>query len=194
MSDWAHYGGPDANPDNGNRTIYEPGEKGDSKDQYVPCQILFFCFMPGTDQSITPSPHVLLRPCETVRTKGDELYDTVLFTRWRKRYNKHGAPDFVILPLSALYERVFVAEDDPAAFRQNISDSWGGRMSGVENNQEGGAINPLPRITARSDNKRQLRIRYPAINTTKVDQGQDYCYVCHPVRFWAGEFTTAHKY
>jgi hypothetical protein len=93
--------------------------------------------------------------------------DSVLFTRWRKMY-VDGKPQFAIMPLSALFERVFVVEDDPAHYQQDIADSVSYRIRG--------------------DDKMKSTRKYPLLNKDPVNQAADFCYVCHPVRLWAGEF------
>ena len=121
--------------------------------------------MPG--QSPDTSPHVLLRPCDPNCTTEYKKYDTVLFTCWSKQYDTQGQPRFVIMPLSTLYERVFVAEDEPLMYRQDKLDSFDARMYRYEHEQKG-----------------QSEL-YPNVNDIN-----DMCYVAHPVRLWPGEFTS----
>jgi hypothetical protein len=132
--------------------------------------------MPQTNQLSSEekeSPYVLLRPCYSKRDSSLERMDSVLFTRWHKKYDDNLHPSFVIMPLSTLFERVFVVEDDPAQYQQNIHYSWAGRMSSDRDNH-------VMSYTTKSG-------RYPSSNPPP-DQIHDLCYVSHPRRLWAGEF------
>ena len=177
LSDWGQFGGPKVTSRNLNRMQqYDPGNFPTHRNQFVPCQILFFCFMPQTDHLSSEekeSPYVLLRPCYSKQDSTLERMDSVLFTRWRKKYDDNLHPSFVIMPLSTLFERVFVVEDDPAQYQQNIHHSWAGQISSVQENH------------AMSHSTKSGW--YPSSNQPQ-DQIHDLCYVSHPRRLWAGEF------
>lgn len=158
LSDWSKLGGP-TNRRRNSRSVYNPGDCEDHRNKFVPCQVMFFCYMPQQDPHCA-SPHVVLRPSDWTRVQHDKKWDTVLFTRWRKHYNKDGRPTFVIMPLSALLERVYVAEDDPVLYHQDALESWAGTRPDAATSRQ----------------------------RPRKDEVPDYCYVMHPPRLWAGEF------
>ena len=169
MSDWAELGGLKRTSKNQNRYRYDPGTYRQDRNKFVPCKILFFCYMPGKD-GVGFSPHALLRPCDVKRTKDDQDMDSVLFTRWRKEYDSNYKPTFVIMPLCTLFERVFVAEDDPAQYQQDVRKAWMGR-----------------KILGDTDHA------YPPTNVP-AKQSHDFCYVSHPVHLWPTKFQNTAPY
>ena len=55
-------------------------------------------------------PKLILRSC-TEQTELSNKFDSILMTRFCKKYNEDGTPNFITIAIDKIYDTVFVIED-----------------------------------------------------------------------------------